>query len=196
MRRGSGFTLVELLVCMTVLAVAMGLSYRALDRLNDASRHLCSEAERLRALVALFSRMQLDTTRLVKVSLVDGKQRFIPALRGVRAGGTPLWAEAFDLVRTGQEGATRPATRRVGYRWREGTLEYVVWPGLSAGDAVVFTTPLLTGVRAFRAQFLDGAGAWQGTWPVAGNAATTPRAVRVEIDVTGLGTVRRTFSLP
>ncbi|TRZ89408.1 MAG: hypothetical protein D4R84_17820, partial [Rhodocyclaceae bacterium] len=55
---------------------------------------------------------------------------------------------------------------------------------------------LLDGVSSLRCRHMDNGGAWQDTWPVAGNAAALPRAVAVEITLKDGVTLQRMFALP
>ena len=93
--RPCGFTLVEVLVALVLLALAGGIAYSGLGAVVDARTRLGEEARKWRAVSDAFSVLE-------------------QALRGARQGaGDPT---ALEIVRG------VPA-ERIGYRWRAGRLE-------------------------------------------------------------------------
>jgi len=61
MRRGArGFTLVEVLVALAILAITAALAYRGTAALVDGEVRLTAEAARWRTLDAVFARLEAD----------------------------------------------------------------------------------------------------------------------------------------
>lgn len=190
MTRARGFTLVEVLVALTVLAIAAALSYRALDLFRGGAARLTSEGRTLGELVAVFARMQLDVERSVNVRLVDRHRQVVPLLRGGSDAGDG--APGFDLVRAGDDHLA--GARRVSYRLRGSALEYGLWADAVNVAASPKTYRLVRGVKSYRVRFMDARGRWLPAWDEA--ADVLPRAIEVELDLDGLGPVQRVFALP
>lgn len=184
-----GFTLVELLVALAILALLSVLGYRAIAALTDSEVRLAAETTRWRSLDALFTRLESDLRQALP--------------RGARAaaGVEPAWLGGTDVdgnadlrfSRSGPEFTLEPgsAGQRLGYRLRNGAVEVLYWPYL---DIAPGTSPaayvLAEGIRRFRVDYLDASGAWRERWPTAGEAPS-PRAVRVELTLADGETVDR-----
>jgi len=184
-----GFTLVELLVALAILAMLSVLGYRAIASLTDSEVRLSTETARWRALDALFMRLEADLRQAQ------------PRIARAATGSEPAWLGGTDLdgnadlrfSRAGPEFTLEPgsAGQRLGYRLRNGAVEVLYWPYL---DIAPGSTPasyvLADGIRRFRVDYVDSLGGWQERWPVAGEP-TLPRAVRVELTLADGETVDR-----
>lgn len=76
-RKRRGFTLVELLVAITVLAIVAVLGWRGLDGIIRARITLTSEMEQTRGMQLAFAQMQRDCTQLVDLDAIPG---FVPVV--------------------------------------------------------------------------------------------------------------------
>jgi general secretion pathway protein J len=197
--RARGFTLLELLVAMAVLAIVGALGYRGLNSILDAEARLQAESRRWTDVSLLFSQLSEDLTMAVGRANRDDMGRTSPALllsgsasepaMSGNASATPTSGSTqMDVTRLGigEGAAVQSAPRRVGYRLRDGALEYLVWPDL---DAAPGTTPtayeLLSGVADLTWQALDVDGRWFTDWPASRPATSLPRAVSVRIVLAG-----------
>ena len=211
--RSRGFTLLELLVAIAVLAVVGALGYRGLNSVLDAEARLQAESRRWSDIGLLFSQLSEDLTMAVGRTARDAADLTGPALlltsgaaTVVDAGSAMAGASAnapgtdAQMVVTrlgiGEGAAAQSAPRRVGYRLRDGTLEYLVWPDL---DAAPGTTPaayeLLLGVADLRWQALDVDGRWDSVWPANRPASSLPRAVSVRVILADGGEITRIVPL-
>ena len=182
-RQRSGFTLIELMIALAILALVAVLAYRALSALTDSEVQLTAEAQHWRELDALFARLEADMREALP--------------RDVRTGnGTePAWLGDVDgtgnavlrFSRAGPEFTAEPgsAGQRIGYRLRDGALEILYWPRLDQ-PASVAPRPytLAGGIAAFRVAYLDARRNWLERWPALGEQPV-PRAVRVGITLAG-----------
>jgi general secretion pathway protein J len=188
-----GFTLLELLVALTILALLSVLGYRAVVALTDGETRLTEETRRWRALDALFSRLEADLREAIP--------------RDVRsAGGTEsAWFGATDadgnallvFSRAGPEFTpdVGSAGQRLGYRLNHGAVEVLYWPWLdNASGAEPAAYALEDDIAGFRIEYLDRSGASRDRWPVAGEASL-PRAVHVVLTLAGGETVERWLAL-
>jgi general secretion pathway protein J len=176
--RQSGFTLIELIVAVSLMAVLSIIAWRGLDAVLKARDNLTQVGEDMRSLTIAFSQMDEDLRRSWPIrQLLPGQApiRFVP---GATGQGTQL-----EMLREGGGALDGVRVERVAYRIREGWLER----GFAsfATGAVSQLSPfewqrILSGVTQFKVK------AWvQGSGWVPGeslqldlaNAAANPIAV-------------------
>lgn len=206
--RAMGFTLLELLVAVTLMSVLALMSWRALDALIDARERISRSGDDLRALVVAFAQIEEDLRRAWPVRLLDvGRPAVLVA--GVADGRDIPGAGRLDLIREApavaamagagtRMGAGEVATsglQRVVWRLEGGRLERGFspwWPGApdstadsgaerdaAAGSMVWQTLLERVDLIGWRVQ-IPGSG-WQG----AGQRvdASTPTASGVEVSL-------------
>ena len=174
-----GFTLIEALVALAILAIVAVLAYRGTSSLTSGEAQLAAESARWQALDRVFVRLEADMRQAVPRASRHGDalEAAWSALPMDADGNTGL-----VFSRAGPEFALEPgvAGQRAGYRLRAGTLELLYWPQLDNVDAAPSVFPLLGDIRAFRVAALTGENRWTERWPLrAGD--DVPRAVRVEL---------------
>lgn len=192
-RCATGFTLVELLIGLAVLALLSLLGYRAMASLSDAEVRLAAEADHWRTLDLFFAQFEHDCREAVP-RRTRGSRGLYPAFdAGTDAGGSAV----LTFSRAGPEFVQEPgsAGQRIGYRVRGEQIEILYWPAYDVPDGVPPTTyPLVQGVRALRIAYLDGAGTWRDRWPVESGPAL-PRAVRVALTLADGDVIERLMAL-
>jgi general secretion pathway protein J len=192
-RDDSGFTLLELLIAISILALLSVLGYRALSALTESEVRLSQEAARWRVLEQLFTRLEADM-RMAQP-------------RPVRAaGGTePAWIGNTDangnaevtFSRAGTEFAIEPgsAGQRLTYRFNSNAVQVVYQPYLDNAAGTPATPYVLADdVAHFRVRYLAPTGEWVPRWPITNDPAL-PRAVRVELELASGETVERWLTL-
>jgi general secretion pathway protein J len=190
---GRGFTLLELLVALSILALLSLLGYRAIAALADGEVRLSSETARWRALDQLYTRLEADARQALP--------------RAARTGDTtePAWIGDVDqdgnaylrFSRAGPEFSVEAgsAGQRLGYRLRDGAIEVLYWPYLDvATGSAPAAYALADGVARVSIDYLDRNAAWQPRWPLAGEPAL-PRALRVTLTLADGTSVDRTLVL-
>jgi general secretion pathway protein J len=175
-----GFTLVEALVAVALLALVALLAWRATAAMTDGEQRLSVESARWQHLDALLTRLDADMRQALPRPSRNGA-RSEPAWVALpvdAAGNTSL---AF--TRAGPDAPDEPGAggERVGYRWRDGHVDVLYWPRL---DDTAAATPaayaLVDGIARFRVLQLAGDARWSPRWPLP-SAAAIPRGVRIEI---------------
>ena len=132
--------------------------------------------------------------------LAAGAATVMDAGSAMASAGTTVAGTNAQLVVTrlgiGEGTAGQSAPRRVGYRLRDGALEYLVWPDL---DAAPGTAPaayeLLADVVGLKWQALDVDGRWDAVWPASRSADALPRAVSVRVTLADGGEITRILPL-
>jgi general secretion pathway protein J len=189
----SGLTLIELIVAVALLALLTVMAYRGLDSMTRANDRTLAESERWRATTLLLERFAADVSQPARRPVRAGAGAPLPAWWG-RAIAEPDGADA--QLEFSRKSATGRDESRLGYRLRGGNVELLVWRVLDrapASSAEVY--PLLEHVSALQFRHLDAQGNWQEQWPV-NETEPLPRAVSIELTLTGGPSVKRIFALP
>ena len=193
--RQGGFTLAELLVAMAVLAVLATVSFRGLGSILETDQHVQSETRRWNEVAIVVANIGRDLSLAVARPVRDDAGRSRSGLIIDRVQNDSQ--EQLVITRLGDDGvSSRSDTRRVGYRLRDRSLDYLVWPATDlAPGAVPSVSPLLEDVAGLQLRALGRDGAWTPVWPAGDPANALPRAVEVQI-VLGTGArIARIFSL-
>lgn len=192
--RTRGFTLVEALVAIAILALVAMIAWRATAAMTDGEARLSAESARWQQLDALLTRMEADMREAIP--------------RGVRHGAQaePAWiAEPEDaagntalaFTRAGPAAIDEPGSggQRVGYRLRNGAVEVLYWPRLDNVATKDPATYALAGrIARFRVTAQAPDGRWSSRWPLPGSGAI-PRGVQIEIVLDDGSTVDRWLAL-
>jgi general secretion pathway protein J len=195
--RQRGFTLVEMLVALTIFALMSVIAYRGLTAVLQTREHLTEDNRRWRDIALTLAQLQQDLAQVVDRPVRDSGDLLQPALVGnPQALGANEAQLSFSRMGLAWQTGVLADVQRHGYRLNNGALEQLVWPVL---DQAPRTEPmvhaLLERVVRFELRYLDGVGNWQPRWPQPG-AATLPAAVEVVLELEGGDTITRVFALP
>jgi general secretion pathway protein J len=193
-RAPRGFTLVEALVAIAILALVALLAWRATAAMADSDVRLAAERSRWQQLDAVLTRIEADLRSSVPR----------PARRGPSTDAA--WSLAVDdaagnallvFTRAGPSAVDEPgsAGQRVGYRLRGGRIEALYWPhidNVAADDATSYA--LTDDVVSFHVSALTADNRWSDHWPLPGSTSI-PRGVRVELQLADGSSVERLLVL-
>ena len=175
--RQRGFTLIELMSALLILALLAVMSYRGLGAVLDARDQVRQETEKWKGVAAFFSRFQRDV--------------LLSAPRAVRAAPERLEFSRFAAA----EGIDAP--RRVAYHLNDSReIELLLWPAFEpAPEAQPSRYSLLPAVAEFQMQYLGSDLAWVDAWPRTERDPPLPQAVRLRVVLASGEELVRVFSL-
>lgn len=210
MKRGKGFTLIEVVVAIFIAAVMFAIGYRALnqamrdrDSLNVSQNRIGEIQRGMRIVAQDFAQVVARAARDT-----EGNGDLMPAISAGNRDNILL-----TFTRSGWSnpvGIQRPAEQRVRYRFFEGSLVREHW---LAVDSALNTEPLqrvmLTKVKSVEVRFLDPVSRnWRNEWPMAAPSGpvgplnvdeaflTRPLAIELTVVLEDWGRVQRIFEIP
>ena len=196
MRGAGGFTLLELLVAITIFAVLAVLSFGSVRNMLSFDTGLQSATRRYETLRYAVVIMEQDLGAVAPRSVRDALGASEPALRAGLKGELLTFTRRVPDVSHFEGG---PALRRIRYRVQDGSLYRDVWDGLDrTPDTGLHTQRLLRDVKALKLRFFDGGG-WVEFWPRDENAASQeqlPQGVEFSIEFNNALSLRRVVARP
>ena len=178
MRRARGFSLLELMIAVALLALLAAMSYRGLSSIVGSQAAVQAETRRWSDLAAVMAQLGQDLSLALARPESTAPGELVITRRG-----------------DADAGAAHSGPRRVGYRLRDGALEYVVWPSAPARAAEPVASAVLDRVAGFELRALAADGGWTPLRAAPGQAAVLPRAVEVQIVLAGGERIARLFVL-
>lgn len=186
-----GFTLVEVLIAVSVFAILAGTVYLTLSALSEAAFVQRERSEQLAELQLGIARLEADLRQLVTrpVRVADGAHE--PALVGGR--------DRFEATRAGwgnPQGQRRSQLQRFGWQVSEQTLVRQSWPVTDrVGANTMEQERVLDGVADWRLEYRTADGTWREQWPSESQPGTLPVAVRYRLQSQRFGWIERTVVL-
>ncbi|MFQ5643201.1 MAG: type II secretion system minor pseudopilin GspJ [Thiogranum sp.] len=198
MRGNRGFTLLELLVSLSIFALIGVMAYSGLQTVMIQQNSVEAASQRLADLQKAYRIMQRDLEQIVARKIRNEYGDTVDELVGGR-GFTGI-----EFSRAGHPnpaGFLRSDLQRVAYVPDQDTLLRQTWRVLDrAQDSLPDEQVLVEGISRFTMRFLGSGSEWLETWPPPeGQSATQqqlPRAVEVELELDSLGTINWIFRLP
>lgn len=183
-----GFTLLEVLVALTIFAIMSLITYRGVNMVIETRTAVVNQTAYWRELTLAFERMESDLSQIAPRPWTDSNGKLQPPLRTLNSAELPSSLEfiRFDGDRAPLHGI---------YECRAKTLTLRLFP---KPDAVrveqAVSNDLLKNLSRCEFDFLDKDNQWQKQW---GESASRPRAIRVRLAVEQqLGEYERVFLIP
>jgi general secretion pathway protein J len=202
-RAAKGFTLIEVMLAITITAFVALLAYNGLSAALTAGERHSAQAQQLADIQLPLTILERDIRHAIFRPIRDEYDETIAALTGSSSDQYLL-----RLTRRGWDnprGLPRGDLQRVRYRlenqqlWRE---SWSVLDRVSEEDSLQRTL-LMEGVVNVELSFLDSKSAGASSSPLGGEwvelweeTDRLPLAVQITFEIDGFGEVRRVFSIP
>ncbi|VAX06772.1 hypothetical protein MNBD_GAMMA26-1243 [hydrothermal vent metagenome] len=187
-----GFTLLELLVALSIFSLIVTAGYTGLNSLNRALQLQREVSVQLADIQWAVSRMERDLIQVVNRSLRT-ENTLLPAFSGdsrqlrlVTLSGNSLLQQPLS------------EERPVHWQWQQPLLSRRVWPlpdRLSSNPPMAYSR-LLDNVEQIDFRYRDDKGSWRSEWNSIQQGSRLPDAVQFRLQITGFGEVRRVIELP
>lgn len=194
-RRPRGFTLIEVLVALFVLAIIAMAAFRGLNAVMAAREAVAQETRKWQALMFFFSRMEQDVAVAVRRPIRDRTGVQQPEWIGREVPVSPDDAQLI-MTRAGvqDEQGAQVGPQRIGYRLERNTIYLMRWMALDQPpDAEPKRYALLRDVSEFHLRYQGTNGGWSTQWPPAGGMGGIPVAVEVRVTLAGGQPITRLF---
>ena len=199
-KRQGGFTLVELIVAVTIFFIMSALLYAMLDGVRRQLGFAEEAGDSLRELHYAMRRIGMDLSQLqprpVRNELGSGWKNAVETGDGTNTIEVSVGGWRNPMVQP------RGSVQRVAYLLDGDVLTRLHWPVLDRTLALEpLRVDLLTGVRELRVRFLDANGEWSEQWPPFGagsgpaDTRLRPRAIELLIDHEYWGEIARIIEI-
>jgi len=186
-----GFTLIELMVSLVILALLSVAGYRGLEAVIQTRERVAVETRQWQHLSFFFSRLDQDIAQATHRSIRDPSGIARPEWTG---HATVVGDDDAQLIftRAGTTGMMPP--QRIGYRLEQDRIVLLRWPALDqAVQAKPVRYTILEGVREFKWRYMDATGIWQTQWPL--TPGTLPQAAELTLTLAQGDQLTRIFAL-
>jgi general secretion pathway protein J len=201
-RRNRGFTLLELLIAITIFAILATFAYSGLKVVLDSENQTTQYSQRMSKLQLAFSLIQRDIEQVVDRPIRDEHGDEQGALQSGGFAGILL-----ELTRGGYANPMklpRSTLQRVGYQLEEETLYRLTWRILDrAQDSEPHRYELIDEIDALELIYYDKEMKKQSQWPPEKTSLDDsdedpglPVAVEIKMELKDWGSIRRLFALP
>ena len=189
-RAQRGFTLLEILVALTIFAISSVIAYSGLNAVISTKSALDRDIHFWRELGQVFERMEMDFVQISPQLFRGADGAVVPPLRGERPDDSEF---IIELTRHDEE----RIPLHVIYRCAQGTLSLSLEPvtGRATASGAPMIHNLLQDVEQCDAAYLGVNNSWLSAWP-ADSLALKPRAIRIRLSLAGRGQFERLYYLP
>lgn len=196
----SGFTLLELLIAISIFSVLSVMAYGGLKTILDSRDANQKIAKRVSEVQLAMLRVSNDLQQSVERTVRDAFGAPLPSMM-------TLQSEQFSLewTRSGYSnlgGFKRSDLQRVAYNLKGNNLIRITWPVLDRTQSTESVESILiSGIESLEWKFNGSANASSSSWPSSdlltlGDIKTLPRAVELTMTFEDIGDVRRVVLVP
>jgi general secretion pathway protein J len=202
MRSQLGFTLIEMLVAMFLLAILGTAGFQMLFQITATRDRIEQQSVRLSELQRTFYWLAEDVTQIARRPVRSAIDSTLDPLQFNLQG-----ENLFEFTRAGwanpaaDVSPVRSNLQRVAYTLDDDKLIRQYWYHLDPIDeAPTRRRQMLTGVESFTFRFLDRSGEWTESWPPTDIEESPdvplPLAIEFSLELDDYGDISRVFALP
>lgn len=186
----SGFTLLELLVALSIFSILSVMAYGGLQTVITTKQSSQQAAERIAEIQLVMMRVSNDLRQAVTRKVRDEHGDFLQAMQS--SDQTMAWTR---LGYRNPAQLKRSNVQRVAYKLEQQKLIRVTWPVLDlAQDTEAMESEVLSKLESIEWRFLNNEKEWLSSWPEDGEKAELfplPKAVELTIELQDWGKIRR-----
>lgn len=195
-----GFTLLELLIAISIFSILSVMAYSGLKTVLDSRDANQATAERVADIQLTIMRINNDLQHAVDRTVRDAFGARIASMMTLQTGDSSLEWTHSGFSNPGE--FKRSNLQRVAYKLNENNLVRVTWPVL---DRTQGTEPiesiLISDIESLEWNFIDQSNAASSDWPTTAAFASNiitglPKAVELTINFNDIGEIRRVILLP
>ena len=195
--RIQGFTLLELLVALSIFSVLSVMAYGGLQTVISTKQSTDKEAARISEIQLVMMRISNDLRQTVARKIRDEYGDFLPAMQSSKNGD-----ETMSWTRAGYRNPAqlkRSNIQRVAYKLDKQKLFRMTWPVLDrAQDTEALEIEVLNNIESIEWRFLNNKAEWVLDWPEEEGGAEThplPKAIEFTFELQDWGKIRRLILL-
>lgn len=196
-RSKQGFTLLELLVALSIFSVLSVMAYGGLQTVISTKQATEKSAERIAEIQLVMLRISNDLRQAVPRKIRSEHGDFLSAMQSRQNGD-----EMMAWTRAGYRNPARlkrSNVQRVAYKLNDQKLIRMTWPVLDrAQDTEALEAEVLTGIETLEWRFLNNEEEWVIAWPEEGEKSELnplPKAVELTFELKDWGKIRRLILL-
>jgi len=192
-----GFTLLELLVALSIFSVLSVMAYGGLQTVITTKKSSQDAAERIADIQLVIMRISNDLRQAVTRKIRDQYGDTLPAMQSSKNSD-----ETMSWTRAGYRNPARlnrSNVQRVAYKLEQQKLIRITWPVLDlAQDTEAMESEVLTNIETIEWRFLNNGKEWLSAWPEEGEKAgvsALPRAIELTLELQDWGKIKRLILL-
>lgn len=196
-----GFTLIEVLIAIVIMAIIATLTGQALHTATTSSEATNDAVKRLNSVDRTWTLLEADLRNAIPRAIVPSMGEPIAPLIANRS--SDYWLRVFRGGVVNPLHAPRSELVRIGYRLTDNVLWRDTWVNIASLDERdALKQKLMVDVKDIVIRVLSNsatslaAGPWVQDWPASGvQANTLPRALEVTIQTEDYGEMKRLFPI-
>jgi general secretion pathway protein J len=195
-----GFTLLELLVAVTIFSVLSAMAYGGLSNVIDNSQQTDLSMQRLQEVQLAVLKISRDFSQLAQRRIRDeygNSQDYL-----VSGDGGDIFIEFSRNGRRNPAELQRSHLQRVAYKLEENQLYRLDWPHLDRPQEMQpYESVLLSDVESVSIRFLDRNNEWHDQWPPlntnlqASDMSESLSAIEFTLELTDWGKIMRIYRI-
>lgn len=195
MKNQNGFTLLELLIAISIFALVSAISFGTLTQILEQRERINQERDYWRSLSILMTQLEDDLAFAINRSVRDIDGTPVAAFIGRPVDSRAISPPSLEFTRAGLwvlANNSAPAVGRIAYRLRDKKILRQEWDDLDRSPtSEPRSRVLLDEVEELNLRFLSPDGKWNSTWPVLPSKYALPTGVEIIITTSRNKTYRR-----
>lgn len=179
-----GFTLIELMVAITIFAIITVISYRTISSLITTKERLTNAQEKWGSVANAISLISDNLNKVIPLTIRGNSGEILPALLGLEKlnnkNDSQLEFTISGYIKDQIIGTISP--KRIGFRFVQGNLYIVNWPVLNRVPLTISSAELiLSSIKEFKIEYYGTDKRWYTNWPISDiqSKNVLPRGIRL-----------------